>query len=401
MAILAECPTCRRKQTPKNKVCKCGESLDQAKKSRRVRYWITYRLPGGKQRKEAVASFADLNPYSIEDARTAEAKRTVQKKERRLLEILPEYNMTFSELAEWYLELKKVKNKAYYPTLKINLNSFNAEFGSMLVSNIKPAELENYQSRRKAAGYSDSYVDQEVGAARTMVNKGFDNDLVGGESVKAFKRVGKLLKRNSNARDRILTLDQFQRIMEKLPRHTKSIPATGFYTGMRKGEILSLTWDKIDMKNRVIKLEATDTKDKEPRSIPIADGLYDTLKAIPRGIHDNHVFQYKGKPVKDIRAGLKRACRDAGIPYGRFVKDGFVFHDLRHSFNTHMRKAGVPESVIMEITGHSTREMFDRYNTIDQEDRQQAVAQMEGYFSSVAQNVAHECISDKKEVGSS
>lgn len=80
MAILAECPTCRRKQATKNKVCKCGESLDKAKKSRKVRYWITYRLPGGKQRKEAVASFADLNPYSIEDARTAEAKRRVHKK---------------------------------------------------------------------------------------------------------------------------------------------------------------------------------------------------------------------------------------------------------------------------------------------------------------------------------
>ena len=37
-------------------------------------------------------------------------------------------------------------------------------------------------------------------------------------------------------------------------------------------------------------------------------------------------------------------------------------------FNTYMRKAGVAESVIMQITGHSTREMFDRYNRIDEED---------------------------------
>lgn len=44
-----------------------------------------------------------------------------------------------------------------------------------------------------------------------------------------------------------------------------------------------------------------------------------------------------------------------------------------------MRKAGVPESVIMEITGHSTRSMFDRYNTIDQEDTQKAVSQMEDF----------------------
>jgi hypothetical protein len=45
-----------------------------------------------------------------------------------------------------------------------------------------------------------------------------------------------------------------------------------------------------------------------------------------------------------------------------------------------MRKAGVPESVIMEITGHSTREMFDRYNTIDEEERRRAIMKLEGFF---------------------
>jgi integrase len=49
---------------------------------------------------------------------------------------------------------------------------------------------------------------------------------------------------------------------------------------------------------------------------------------------------------------------------GRNVNGGLTFHDLRHTFVTDMRKAGVPEKLIMKITGHSTREMFDRYNTI-------------------------------------
>ena len=66
--------------------------------------------------------------------------------------------------------------------------------------------------------------------------------------------------------------------------------------------------------------------------------------------------------------------------YGRYTKNGFIFHDLRHTFNTNMRKAGVAESVIMEITGHSTREMFDRYNTIDGEDLRQAISQLRGYL---------------------
>ena len=120
-------------------------------------------------------------------------------------------------------------------------------------------------------------------------------------------------------------------------------------------------------------LEAKDTKNNKPRTIPICDELYEVLRIIPETIHDKHVFLFRKKPVTDIATVLKTACRKAQIPYGRKVKNGFTFHDLKHTFNTNMRKAGVTESVIMEITGHSTREMFDRYNTIDKADLKKAI----------------------------
>ena len=64
-----------------------------------------------------------------------------------------------------------------------------------------------------------------------------------------------------------------------------------------------------------------------------------------------------------------------------------VFHDLHHCFNTYMRKAGVAESIIMRITGHSSREMFDRYNRVYEPDMKDAVAQMGTFPASVDQNV--------------
>ena len=306
----------------------------------------------------------------------------------KIFDIKPEAKMSFQALADWYLGLSKVKEKAYYPILKIKLNNFNAEFGHMVVNQIKPVDLENFQAKRKAQGLADATIDQDVKAAQAMISKAFDNDKVGGDTLKTLKRVKMLLKKNSNARDKVLSPDQFDSLMDHLPQHTKAILATGFYTGMRRGEILGLTWDKVDLKNRVIQLEAKDTKDKEPRTIHICDELASILGAIPRAIHDNHVFLYKGKPIKgDIRGSLKTACEKVGIPYGRFTKDGFVFHDLRHTFNTYMRKSGVPESVIMKITGHSTREMFDRYNTVDADDARQAIEQMQGYLANVTQTV--------------
>lgn len=125
-----------------------------------------------------------------------------------------------------------------------------------------------------------------------------------------------------------------------------------------------------------IYLDVIDTKTKKKRSIPILDELSGYLEQLPKALHDDHVFLYRGKRIKDIRTGLKKACEKARVPYGRNTKDGITFHDLRHTFNTNMRKAGVAESVIMEITGHETREMFDRYNTVDNIDKKQGVDQL-------------------------
>jgi len=347
-------------------------------------------MPGGKQRTEYVGSFEGLNGYSDVEARIAEGKRKTQKRENRLLDVKIDTKMTFNELAEWYLNLEKVKALASYGTIKINLNKFNYVFGDMIVSHIKPADLENYQAKRLKEGRAPGTVDHEIGKPKTMINRAFDNGLVGFSTWKAFKSVKKILKRGSDARDRILSIDEFEKLMEHSKEHTRVLIAMGYYTGMRRGEILSLTWDKVDLVERMIRLEAGDTKDNEARNIPIGDKLYEIFVSLPNRIQktnqDNHVFQYKGSRIKgDIRASLKKACEKAGITYGRFVKGGFIFHDLRHTFNTNMRKAGVAESVIMEITGHSTREMFDRYNTVDSDDTRKAINQLEGYFSNVYQ----------------
>ena len=387
MAVLAECPICRKKQSLRNRLCVCGANLVKAKRSERVRYWISYRLPGGKQVRKIEGS-----GFSLKDTMAAEGKTKALKVENRILDIKPEAKMTFKELAKWFFKLEKVKAKAYHATLTINLNSFNKVFGDTIVRNVKPSDLENYQAKRKAAGYSDSYIDQEIGAARTMVYKAFDDNMVSGDTIRVFKKVKKLLRGDSNARDRVLSSEEFDKLLAALPSHTRAIVATGYYTGMRKGEVINLTWDKVDMKSRVIALDAADTKDREARRIPICAALYKILEKTPKAIHDkaihkNHVFLFKGKPIRDIRTALARACRDAGIPYGRGEKNGFVFHDTRHCFNTNMRKSGVPESVIMKITGHSTREMFLRYDSVDATDTRKAVDQMEGFLTSVDQTV--------------
>lgn len=334
-------------------------------------------------------AFEGLDPYSVTDAENALAKRKVQKKEKRIFDMLPESNQRFSELTEWYLGLEKIKALAYYDVLKINLDSFNAVFGNDIVSRIKPADLENYQARRKKEGYSDSYIDQEIGAAKTVINKAFDNDIVGGDTLKAFRRVKKLLKKGSNARKRVLSYSEYQKLYDALPSHTVPVVATAFWTGMRRGEILNLTWDKVDLNDRMIRLESDDTKEGLSKKVPISRTLTNSLKKLPRGLHNDYVFLFRGKPIRDIREGFKNGCDNAGIPYGRKVKDGFTFHDLRHTTKTFMRKAGVDKNVRAIIFGHSVGGDMDfRYDYVDETDLLDAIDRTETYLENVSENVS-------------
>ena len=132
--------------------------------------------------------------------------------------------------------------------------------------------------------------------------------------------------------------------------------------------------------------------------MPICDDLKKIFQRLPRALHIPNVFLYTRKlktrdeiiqrHVKDIDRAMHGACKKAGIIWGKNVKDGFIFHDLRHTFNINMRKAGVPESVIMAITGHSTRQMFDRYNTIDEGDKQKGIEKMRCFLASAHQTEA-------------
>jgi integrase len=257
--------------------------------------------------------------------------------------------------------------------------------GSAQVNRLVKTDLEDFQIGLIDEDLSPSYIDQIIGSARTSVNKAVGDRKVSGDCLYPFRKLGKLLKKNANARNLIWTMEQYEAVIAKASRRLKPILATGYWTGMREDEILSLVWWKVDMKGRWIKLEPADTKDNEPRLIPILPPLYEILEKIPRAIHDEHVFLYRGSPVKDIRTALYNAIEAAGVPYGRNTRNGLIFHDLRHTYVTNMRRAGVDESTIMKITGHSTREMFDRYNLVDETDADVAAERMMEYMTEFQQ----------------
>ena len=149
-----------------------------------------------------------MDPYSIKDAQAAHAKRETQRKEKRFFDMLPEANMTFEGLTKWYLGLEKVKALKSFHTVGVYLRKFNQEFGNVVVGNIKPADLENLQVKRFKEGLKPKTVDDEINHMKSVIIKAFDNDLVGGNVLKTFRRVKKTLKAHSNRRERVLTVEE-------------------------------------------------------------------------------------------------------------------------------------------------------------------------------------------------
>jgi integrase len=127
-------------------------------------------------------------------------------------------------------------------------------------------------------------------------------------------------------------------------------------------------------------------KTQEGRRIPLIKELTALLKASTiyltlDGQRVLFVFTYHGKPTRAVRKAFETACRRAEI-------SGVVFHVLRHTFVTNMRRAGVDYFRTMAITGHQTIDVFKRYHTIDHDDLSHAVTQLDTYMDTMAATAA-------------
>jgi integrase len=186
-----------------------------------------------------------------------------------------------------------------------------------------------------------------------------------------------------NIRDRVLTAEEFQRILDASPEYFKPILHCAYHTGMRRGEILALTWDRVDLKAGFIRLKDSDTKTDAARSIPVGRELREVLRRLPvaldaQGRRVPYVFTHNGQRIKSIKRVFERVRQQTGITNA-------VFHDFRHTATTNLRRGGVDALTAMKITGHKTMALFTRYNTIDEQDLKAAQRRMDTYMDTIGE----------------
>jgi integrase len=167
------------------------------------------------------------------------------------------------------------------------------------------------------------------------------------------------------------------------PDYLKPILQCAYYTCMRRGEVLALTWGKVDLKVGFIRLKATDTKTDEAQSIPIGRELREVLGHLPVALDAQekrtpYAFTRNGQRVKSIKRVFVRLRQQTGIT-------NTVFHDFGHTATTNLRRAGVDALTAMKITGHKTMAVFKRYNTIDEQDLKVAQRRMDTYMGTMGE----------------
>ncbi|MFT3745067.1 MAG: tyrosine-type recombinase/integrase [Pyrinomonadaceae bacterium] len=131
--------------------------------------------------------------------------------------------------------------------------------------------------------------------------------------------------------------------------HLASIIVFGIETGCRKGEIMSLTWKQVDLENSCITINATNTKTEKPRMVPVTDRLKAVLESLQKKRSTGKVFT-----TGEFQDSFRRACEKAKLP-------DVHFHDLRHTAITRMLEKGVPQPLVMKISGHTNIKTFLRY----------------------------------------
>ena len=277
-------------------------------------------------------------------------------------------SMTFAYWAKEYMEIEEVKKlRSYRERCQRIVRELIPFFGKMLLENITAKDVEAFrQERGKGRAVATVNVDHSI--LKHMLKHAMRRDLV-------MRNVAALIPapKPKNARNRVLEPHEWDRLYGTAPEWFKPILLIGYHTGMRLEEILTLTWDRVDLDKKRIYLPGVLTKTGEDRAVPITPFLQHTLKLL-RGKDGvtrmgGLVFQKNGRKLNHTYRAVQDICETQNIP-------NFTFHDLRHCAVTNMADAGIAPETIMKIVGHSSIEMFLRYRTIKAENLDAAMSSL-------------------------
>ena len=379
-------------------------------------WWLKYSDRKGKVIRE-----------SSESTKKMVAKRMLERREGEIAQgkvpgILFE-RVKFDELAEDIIVDYRINKKKSLDRVQLSVKHLLSEFEGVRVPDITTPRIQAYVAKRMEwtcldcqhrfpfngerhcpscgktklkKGASNATINREMAALRRILNLGAR------QTPPRVNRVPyiPMLKEN-NTRKGFFEHADFIALRDALPDYLKPFVTFGYRVGWREQEVASLTWADVDRQNGIVTLKVGETKNDEGRTVYL-DGelreLFETLwqQRKKKASLSPYVFLNRTGtgPIGNIKKSWNNACRKIGLGYGYRITGEYVqkwesklpagpiFHDLRRTAVRNMVRSGVPERVVMMISGHKTRAVFDRYNIVNDADLKLAAQKQQIYLES-------------------
>ena len=274
----------------------------------------------------------------------------------------------FSKLVERYREFAS-SYKRGWETEKYIVEEFASLFGDTPLAQITTWQIEKW----KAEGgkrLNPVTINRRLTVIKHMFKQAVEWDLVKSNPATSVKRFTV-----NSERTRFLSQHEIQTLLETCEKQITSpwllpLVTLALNTGMRQGELLRLKWENVDLERGSITI--IQSKTLRRKTIAINEPAREALNWLQENRYGELLLMWPwGDPIGKVTVydAFKKACSTAGIT-------DFRFHDLRHTFASHLVMAGVDLVTVKELLGHKTINMTNRYTHLAQEHKAQAVAKL-------------------------
>jgi integrase len=332
-------------------------------------YWLKYYRNG--------------KPYyeSVKSSKETDAKKLLKKREGEISDgKLPGVyfdRVKFDELAEDFLRDYKINKKKSLRKAQECVEHLKRRFEGFRIIQIDTPKIQAYIEYRLDEDAANATINRELSALKRMLNMGARQTPPKVDRVPYIP----MLKEN-NIRKGFFEHSDFIALRDALPSYLKGFVTFAYKTGWRVSEISNLTWKQVDLKQGIVRLEPGEAKNDEGRTVYLDEELKEVFNSQWEKRKKSrkltpHVFLARNgeEMIKSFRKPWDKACQDAGI--GKRL-----FHDFRRTAVRNMVRAGVPERVVMMVSGHKTRSVFERYNIVNDTDLKLAAQRQASYLNS-------------------
>ena len=249
--------------------------------------------------------------------------------------------------------------------------------GAAIAEQLGVTHIKLYITQRRSEGAKNSTINRELSTLRRAYNLGLEEEKI------TRAPVIKALVEN-NVREGFVEWGEFELVKSHLELRYRRPYIFGFYNGWRRGEILSLKKECVDLATGVIRLSKKLSKNNQGRIVVVTGECLASLREAFNESQSAYVFSGPQGHARisgtTFYTKTKQAFAASGVPERRV-------HDLRRSAYRNLLRAGNHDKIARQFTGHKSRAMADRYDIVDEDDILAAAKKMQQYVTLNTSNV--------------